>query len=120
MCSSGERRIRSGGGRSDGDGQSCGRDDDGGLPEVVARGETGLLVLPGYVESLAATVASWMTESDESGWAVTGRRARRSDLDSMHPSITWNSSMMKDWEHRRLRKHSVARRNEPSLSCLAG
>ena len=30
----------------------------GGLPEVVARGETGLLVPPGDAESLAATVAS--------------------------------------------------------------
>jgi glycosyltransferase involved in cell wall biosynthesis len=34
----------------------------GGLPEVVAQGETGLLVPPGDVESLAATVVSLLED----------------------------------------------------------
>ena len=34
----------------------------GGLPEVVAQGETGLLVPPGDVESLAATVVSLLQD----------------------------------------------------------
>jgi glycosyltransferase involved in cell wall biosynthesis len=34
----------------------------GGLPEVVAQGETGLLVPPGDAESLAATVVSLLVD----------------------------------------------------------
>jgi glycosyltransferase involved in cell wall biosynthesis len=35
----------------------------GGLPEVVAQGETGLLVPPGDAESLAATVVSLLEDN---------------------------------------------------------
>jgi hypothetical protein len=36
---------------------------------------------------------------------------RRSDLVLTRPSCTWNSSTVRYWELRRLRKNSVARRN---------
>ena len=56
----------------------------GGLPEVVAQGETGLLVPPGDAESLAAPWShSWKTKSDESRWDVGKARAQeRFSLDA--------------------------------------
>ena len=74
----------------------------GGLPEVVAQGETGLLVPPGDAESLAAAVVSLLEDRvRREQMGRVGRRVRRSDLVSMRPSGTWNSSMGRYWELRR-------------------
>ena len=59
----------------------------GGLPEVVVQGETGLLVPPGDVESLAATVVSLLR--DESRREQMGRcgRARAQERFSLDASV---------------------------------
>ena len=57
----------------------------GGLPEVVAQGETGLLVPPGDVESLAATVVSLLedrTRREQMGLCGKARAQERFSLDA--------------------------------------
>jgi glycosyltransferase involved in cell wall biosynthesis len=57
----------------------------GGLPEVVAQGETGLLVPPGDVESLAATVASLLEDRarrEQMGICGRARAQERFSLDA--------------------------------------
>ena len=57
----------------------------GGLPEVVAQGETGLLVPPGEVESLAATVVSLLedrTRREQMGLYGKARAQERFSLDA--------------------------------------
>jgi glycosyltransferase involved in cell wall biosynthesis len=57
----------------------------GGLPEVVAQGETGLLVPPGDVESLAATVVSLLedrTRREQMGLCGRARTQERFSLDA--------------------------------------
>jgi glycosyltransferase involved in cell wall biosynthesis len=59
----------------------------GGLPEVVAQGKTGLLVPPGDVESLAATVVSLLQDRvkrEEMGFCG---RARAYERFSLHASV---------------------------------
>lgn len=88
MCASGESGIWDRGGRSDGHGKIRGCDHDrGGLPEVVAQGETGLLIPPGDVESLAATVVSLL--QDDSRREQMGRcgRTRAQERFSLDASV---------------------------------
>ena len=57
----------------------------GGLPEVVAQGETGLLVPPGDVESLAATVVSLLEDRarrEQMGICGRARAQERFSLDA--------------------------------------
>jgi len=57
----------------------------GGLPEVVAQGETGLLVPPGDVESLAATVVSLLDDRvrrEQMGRSGSARAHERFSLDA--------------------------------------
>ena len=57
----------------------------GGLPEVVAQGETGLLVPPGEVESLAATVVSLLEDKirrEQMGRRGKARAQERFSLDA--------------------------------------
>ena len=57
----------------------------GGLPEVVAQGETGLLVPPGDVESLAATVVALLedrTRREQMGLCGKARAQERFSLDA--------------------------------------
>ena len=57
----------------------------GGLPEVVAQGETGLLVPPGEIESLAATVVSLLEDSirrEQMGRCGRARARERFSLDA--------------------------------------
>ena len=57
----------------------------GGLPEVVAQGETGLLVPPGEIESLAATVVSLLEDSirrEQMGRNGRARARQRFSLDA--------------------------------------
>ena len=57
----------------------------GGLPEVVAQGETGLLVPPGDVESLAATVESLLKDRarrEQMGRNGMARAQERFSLDA--------------------------------------
>jgi glycosyltransferase involved in cell wall biosynthesis len=57
----------------------------GGLPEVVAQGETGLLVPPGDVESLAATVVSLLQDRvrrEQMGFSGRARAYERFSLDA--------------------------------------
>jgi glycosyltransferase involved in cell wall biosynthesis len=57
----------------------------GGLPEVVAQGETGLLVPPGDVESLAATVVSLLEDRvrrEQMGRCGRARAQERFSLDA--------------------------------------
>ena len=57
----------------------------GGLPEVVAQGETGLLVSPGDVESLAATVVSLLEDRvrrEQMGRCGRARAQERFSLDA--------------------------------------
>ena len=57
----------------------------GGLPEVVSQGETGLLVPPGEVESLAATVVSLLKDKvrrEQMGRSGTARAHEHFSLDA--------------------------------------
>jgi glycosyltransferase involved in cell wall biosynthesis len=57
----------------------------GGLPEVVAQGETGLLVPPGDIEALAATVVALLEDPvrrEEMGRSGSARAHERFSLDA--------------------------------------
>ena len=67
----------------------------GGLPEVVSQGETGLLVPPGDVESLAATVVSLLQDPvrrEQMGRSGRARAQERFSLDASD-RCSWNDSM---------------------------
>lgn len=59
----------------------------GGLPEVVAQGETGLLVPPGDVESLAATVVSLLEDRVRREQMGRNGRARAQERFSLDASV---------------------------------
>lgn len=59
----------------------------GGLPEVVAQGETGLLVPPGDVESLAATVVSLLEDKVRREQMGRNGRARAQERFSLDASV---------------------------------
>ena len=59
----------------------------GGLPEVVAQGETGLLVPPGDVESLAATVVSLLQDDSRREQMGGNGRARAQERFSLDASV---------------------------------
>ena len=59
----------------------------GGLPEVVAQGETGLLVPPGDVQSLAATVVSLLLDGVRREQMGRNGRARVHERFSLDASV---------------------------------
>ena len=59
----------------------------GGLPEVVAQGETGLLVPPGDAESLAATVVSLLLDGVRREQMGRNGRARVHERFSLDASV---------------------------------
>jgi len=59
----------------------------GGLPEVVAQGETGLLVPPGDVESLAAAVVSLLEDRVQREQMGRSGKARAQDRFSLDASV---------------------------------
>jgi glycosyltransferase involved in cell wall biosynthesis len=59
----------------------------GGLPEVVAQGETGLLVPPGDVESLAATVVSLLEDKVRCEQMGRNGRARAQEQFGLEASV---------------------------------
>lgn len=60
----------------------------GGLPEVVAQGETGLLVPPGDVESLAATVVSLLEDKVRREQMGRNGKARAQERFSLDASVS--------------------------------
>ena len=59
----------------------------GGLPEVVAQGETGLLVPPGDAESLAVTVVSLLVDRDRRERMGRNGKARAQERFSLDASV---------------------------------